>query len=245
MEQAFTFHVEAFEGPLDLLLHLVAKNKMDLADIEIVSLIDQYVAIVNGLPAYEMESASAFIEMAARLVQMKSFFLLPKSEEAERMKQELTGQLIEYSLCKAVAAHMGAMAEQVYAVVRAPAALEGEAEYALRHDPSLLVQAYDAVRGRGKAKAPPRPEQFEPLTQAPVVSVASRIIHVLRGLMTGRVGKLRELFSPWDTRSQSVATFLALLELLHAGRVSVGADGALTLHTHKARRGGARKGDGP
>lgn len=244
MEQTFTFRVEDFEGPLDLLLHLVMKNKMDLADIEIVALIDQYVAIVNGLPAYEMESASAFIEMAARLVQMKSFFLLPRSEEAERMKQELTGQLIEYSLCKAVAARMGAMAAGVYTVVRQPAEPEGAAEYALRHDVALLVQAYDAVQGRGKAKAPPRPEQFEPLTQAPVVSVTSRIIHVLRGLMTGRVGKLHELFSPQDTRSQSVATFLAVLELLHAGRVSVAADGALTLHRQKAGRAGAKREEG-
>ena len=103
MEQTITFHIEDFEGPLDLLLHLVAQNKMNLYDIEIVSLIDQYVSIVNGLPVYQMESASEFIEMAARLVQMKSFFLLPKSEEAERMKQELTGLLVEYSVCKEVA----------------------------------------------------------------------------------------------------------------------------------------------
>ena len=86
MEQ-FTFKLADFEGPLDLLLYLVSKNKMSLADIEIVKLIDQYVSIVHGVRAEEMESASEFIEMAARLVQMKSFFLLPKSEEAERMKK--------------------------------------------------------------------------------------------------------------------------------------------------------------
>ena len=79
MEHSITFHIEDFEGPLDLLLHLVSQNKMNLYDIEIVSLIDQYVSIVNGLPVYQMESASEFIEMAARLVQMKSFFLLPQS----------------------------------------------------------------------------------------------------------------------------------------------------------------------
>lgn len=235
MEQTFTFKVENFEGPLDLLLHLVSKNKMELADIEIVSLIDQYVAAVNGLPAYEMESASAFIEMAARLVQMKSFFLLPKSEEAERMKQELTGQLIEYSLCKAVAARMGAMAECVDNAVRIPAEPAGNEVYSLRHDVSLLLEAYDAVRGRTRAKAQPRPEQFEPLTQAPVVSVTSRIIHVLRGLMRGSIQNLCELFSPRQTRGQSVATFLAVLELLHAGRVWIGADGSLSVNTQKER----------
>lgn len=108
MEQTITFKLEDFEGPLDLLLYLVSKNKMNIYDIEIVALIDQYVSMVNGLPVYQMESASEFIEMAARLVQMKSYFLLPKSEEAERMKEELTGMLVEYSACKEVAAQLRA-----------------------------------------------------------------------------------------------------------------------------------------
>ena len=73
MEQTITFKLEDFEGPLDLLLYLVSKNKMNIYDIEIVALIDQYVSMVNGLPVYQMESASEFIEMAARLVQMKSY----------------------------------------------------------------------------------------------------------------------------------------------------------------------------
>ena len=99
MEQTITFKLEDFEGPLDLLLYLVSKNKMNIYDIEIVALIDQYVSMVNGLPVYQMESASEFIEMAARLVQMKSYFLLPKSEEAECMKEELTGCLLYTSRC--------------------------------------------------------------------------------------------------------------------------------------------------
>ena len=76
MEQTITFKLEDFEGPLDLLLYLVSKNKMNIYDIEIVALIDQYVSMVNGLPVYQMESASEFIEMAARLVQMKSLSLI-------------------------------------------------------------------------------------------------------------------------------------------------------------------------
>jgi len=134
MEQTITFKLEDFEGPLDLLLYLVSKNKMNIYDIEIVALIDQYVSMVNGLPVYQMESASEFIEMAARLVQMKSYFLLPKSEEAERMKEELTGMLVEYSACKEVAAQLRSMAEGVYTVVREPAEVELDTEYRLRHD---------------------------------------------------------------------------------------------------------------
>ena len=227
MEQTITFHIEDFEGPLDLLLHLVSQNKMNLYDIEIMSLIDQYVSIVNGLPVYQMESASEFIEMAARLVQMKSFFLLPRSEEAERMKQELTGLLVEYSLCKEVAARLRERAKGLYTAVRQPAAIELDNAYSLRHDAALLAQAYNAVQGRSRMKPQPRPEQFEPLTTAPIVSVTSRIIHVLRGLMTGRVGRLRQLFSRDASRSQAVATFLAVLELVRAGRVSIEEDESL------------------
>lgn len=240
MEQTITFHVEDFEGPLDLLLHLVSQNKMNLYDIEIVSLIDQYVSIVNSLPVYQMESASEFIEMAARLVQMKSFFLLPKSEEAERMKQELTGLLVEYNVCKEVAARLRNLTRDLYTAVREPEAVELDNEYSLRHDAALLVQAYDAIQGRSRAKPQPRPEQFEPLTTAPIVSVTSRIIHVLRGLMTGRLSRLRQLFSRDASRSQAVATFLAVLELVRAGRVSIGEDESLQVqqtdrHARRAR----------
>ena len=91
---------------------------MNIYDIEIVSLIDQYVAVVHGFSPEEMDAASEFIEMAAKLVQMKSYFLLPKSEEAERVKEELTGLLIEYSLCKKVAGQLREMAEGVYSAVR-------------------------------------------------------------------------------------------------------------------------------
>ena len=231
MEQTITFMLEDFEGPLDLLLYLVSKNKMNIYDIEIVALIDQYVSMVNGLPVYQMESASEFIEMAARLVQMKSYFLLPKSEEAERMKEELTGMLVEYSACKEVAAQLRSMAEGVYTVVREPAEVELDTEYRLRHDVYLLEEAYNALQGRSRQKQPPRQEQFEPLTTAPFVSVTSRIIHVLRGLMTGRVRRLRQLFVKEGGRSQTVATFLAVLELVRAGRIAIADDESLTVRT--------------
>ena len=231
MEQTITFKLEDFEGPLDLLLYLVSKNKMNIYDIEIVALIDQYVSMVNGLPVYQMESASEFIEMAARLVQMKSYFLLPKSEEAERMKEELTGMLVEYSAWKEVAAQLRSMAEGVYTVVREPAEVELDTEYRLRHDVYLLEEAYNALQGRSRQKQPPRQEQFEPLTTAPFVSVTSRIIHVLRGLMTGRVRRLRQLFVKEGGRSQTVATFLAVLELVRAGRIAIADDESLTVRT--------------
>ena len=87
--ESLTFHLEEFDGPLDVLLYLVSKNKMNIYDIAILDLIDQYTAIISSLQDNRMEVASEFIEMAARLVQMKSFLLLPRSEEAQRLKEEL------------------------------------------------------------------------------------------------------------------------------------------------------------
>ncbi|WP_367926109.1 ScpA family protein [uncultured Ruthenibacterium sp.] len=227
--KVLTFKLEQFEGPLDLLLYLVSKNKMNLYDIEIVSLIDQYVSVVHELSPEQMESASEFIEMAARLVQMKSYFLLPKSEEAERIKEELTGLLVEYSLCKKVAAKLKTMQENVYYVVRSPMEIQFDTEYRLHHDVYLLENAYNSLQGRSLQKRTPQQERFEPLTAAPFVSVGSRIITVLRGLVTGRVKKLRQLFKKDGSRSQTVATFLAVLELVRAGRIEIGTDETLTV----------------
>lgn len=126
--ETLTFHLEEFDGPLDVLLYLVSKNKMNIYDIPILELIDQYTSLINGLQENRMEVASEFIEMAARLVQMKSFLLLPRSEEAERMKEELTGQLIEYSACKEVARQLGEQAASHCSFVRPPMELEQRSE---------------------------------------------------------------------------------------------------------------------
>lgn len=219
--ESLTFKLEEFEGPLDLLLYLVGKNKMDLHEIAILDLIDQYTAVINTLTEHRLDVASEFIEMAARLVQMKSYLLLPRSEEAERLKQELTGQLIEYSACKEIAARMGAMAAATFTAVRQPLEVELDNTYQLRHDASLLQQAWFGLMGRSRRKAAPSAERFEPLVTAPFVSVASRVVHVLRGLVTGRVRQLRNLFSPSGSRSETVATFLAVLELVRAGRITI------------------------
>ena len=220
MPEVLTFKIEDFEGPLDLLLYLVGKNKMNLYDVNIMELIEQYTAAIREMQQNRMEISSEFIDMAAHLVQMKSALLLPRSPEAERMKAELTGRLIEYSACKEVAAQLGSRARDLYTVAREPMPLVGAAEYTRRHDPNWLAQ-----------------EKFEPLVTAPFVSVASRVSHMLRGLLKGSLQKMGELFSHEESRSTNVATFLALLELIRAGRVKVDDSGTLQLdHTHRRRK---------
>lgn len=237
-----TFRLENFEGPLDLLLALISKNKMDLHDIPILELIDQYTALIGQYTAQQLDVASEFIEMAARLVEMKSYLLLPRSEEGERMKQELTGQLIEYDLCKRVAGKLGALAAETWVAVRQPMQVEQDMTYNLHHDPSILAKAWADLMGRGISRRAPSPERFEPIVTAPVVSVSSRVVHVLRGLVAGKLHSLRQLFLKSDDRSTTVATFLAVLELVRHGRIKIDENEGLAvtrgkLRSHKTEEG--------
>lgn len=228
-----TFKLENFEGPLDLLLALISKNKMDLHDIPILELIDQYTALIEHYTNEQLDLASSFIEMAARLVEMKSYLLLPRSEEGERMKQELTGQLIEYDLCKRMAAKLSVMASNNYSVVRKPLQVEQDQTYTLRHDPSILLKAWANLMGKGMSRRAPSTERFEPIVTAPVVSVSSRVVHVLRGLVAGKLRSLRQLFLKSDDRSTTVATFLAVLELVRHGRLTIDANEELAVNPDK------------
>lgn len=223
-----TFHLEDFEGPLELLLALVSKHKMDLHNIPILELIDQYTQTVEQAQP-DPERSSAFIEMAAHLVEMKSYLLLPRSEEGERMKQEFTGQLIEYDQCRRLAAVLRQQAEQTAGFVRAPMQMEWDNTYTLHHAPQILADCWEALAGRTKIRRQPTQQQFEPLVTAPQVSVNSRVVYILRQLLGGTAQRLSQLFSRKQSRSANVATFLALLELVRGGRIQLGEQGELAM----------------
>ena len=155
MAEELTFHLEEFEGPLELLLALVTKHKMDLHNIPILALIDQYTRTVEAAQAVDPDVSSSFIEMAAHLVEMKSYLLLPRSTEGERMKQELTGQLIEYDQCRRMSAALRAAAEASPTFVRPPLRLERDETYALNHLPQVLADCWEGLMGRTPARRVP------------------------------------------------------------------------------------------
>ena len=217
MAEELTFRLEDFEGPLELLLTLVQKHKMDLHNIPILELIDQYTRTVEAAQAADPDISSSFIEMAAHLV---------------RMKQELTGQLIEYDQCRRMAARLRERGEEHTVFVRTPARLEWDNTYDLFHAPQVLADCWQALMGRTTVRKMPTQQQFEPLVSAPQVSVSSRVVYILRQLIAGGAKKMDQLFSRRQTRGANVATFLALLELVRGGRVTLGPEGEL-----KMRRG--------
>ena len=230
MAEELTFHLKDFEGPLELLLTLVQKHKMDLHNIPILELIDQYTRTVASDAEADPEVSSAFIEMAAHLVEMKSYLLLPRSEEGERMKQELTGRLIEYEQCRRMAERLRTKAGEALVFVRQPMQMEWDNTYDLFHSPQVLADCWQALAGRtANLRKQPTQEQFEPLVTAPQVSVSSRVVYILRQLIAGGAEKMTQLFSRRQSRGANVATFLALLELVRGGRVTLGPKGELTM----------------
>ena len=90
--------------------------------------------------------------------------------------------------------------------------------------------------GRSVRKKKPEPQQFEPLVAAPFVSVASRVVHLLKGLVGGKIRALRQMFRPEAGRSETVATFLAVLELVKAGRISIDENEQITLAHGRVRK---------
>ena len=102
-----SYKLQDFEGPLDLLLQLIARNKLNIYDIQLTVLVDQYLEQIEAFKETELEVASEFLEMAARLIYIKTASLLPKHEEFENLKDELTGELLEYQLCKEIAEKLG------------------------------------------------------------------------------------------------------------------------------------------
>lgn len=212
--------LETFEGPLDLLLLLISKNKLNICDVRITDLVDQYVEQIHAMREHKMEVASEFLEMAARLVYIKTVSLLPKPEEAERLQRELTGQLLEYQECRRVAGLFGERF-RFDSYSRPPEEIKFDSSYRGHLSPQEIFHAYRSAAGRGKRLLPPKPEAFSGIVSHKIVSVASRMIRVLRGLRRKGAARYEDLYRDCRGRSELVATFLAVLELIRGKRIRV------------------------
>lgn len=223
--ETLSYKLDVFEGPLDLLLNLIAKNKLNIYDIPIAELLEQYMAQIHEMQAADMDVASEFLEMAARLVHIKSVSLLPKKEEEAALKQELTGQLLEYQQCKEAAMRLRERFS-LGGIVRAQADIPADLTYKRHHKPQELLSAYLSMLGKKKPPEPQKPEDtISKLITRRVVSVASQIVFVLRSLWKKRHVSLKELFRGKNDPSERVAAFLAVLELVKDKRLRVDGDG--------------------
>ena len=215
MEQ-YSIRLECFEGPMDLLMHLIEKNKINIYDIPIASLTEQYMGYLDKMREFNMEIASEFIIMAATLLQIKSRMLLPKlpkkvEEEEIDPRQELIDRILEYRRFKEVSTVLSDMQEkQEYFFAREPM------ELPQRHLPPAqlslneLLEAFKKVMtAKVEAKIP------QVLVEPEVFSVEDKM-ELLLSLLNRLDGKMlfSDAFNSDNSKSELITTFLAMLELI-------------------------------
>jgi len=224
MEQ-ISYKTEVFEGPMDLLLHLISKHKLNINDIPIFQLVEQYLDYVRRMQEENLDMASEFLEMAARLVYIKTVSLLPRYEEAQELKKELTGELIEYRDCQRAAKELSNMTDGFNTTVKQPEKVSADMTYRRVHDVLELMNAYIAAAGRHLRKLPPPIDSFKVIVQKAVVSVSDKIDRIYSLLRhTGKTA-VQSIFESSKSRSDLVASFLALLEMAKNGRIFLIGDG--------------------
>lgn len=221
MENKLLYKTEEFEGPLDLLLQLISRNKLNIYDIKLSVLIEQYLEQISSMQENQMELSSEFLEMASRLIYIKTVSLLPRHEEIEELKKELTGELLEYQVCKQIAEKFATMTDGFDTFVRQPEPIQTDKSYELIHDSSDIYNAYITALGRMDRRLPPTTKAFTKIVAKKIYSVSSKIIFVMRRLWGKGRKTLSSLYSSAEDRSELVATFLAVLELAKANRVKI------------------------
>lgn len=209
---------------MDLLLSLIGKKKISINDVPILELIEQYLDYVRKMQDDDLDVSSEFLEMAARLIYIKTVSLLPVQEEAEKLVEELRGELIEYRDCKYIAGKLKETQDGFDYQTREPEKIEADMTYTRIHDPADIFRAYIAAVGKGLRRLPPPVDAFKGIVAHKIVSVSSRVDVIIGRFKSGKKLKFISFFENSESRSEMVATFLAMLAMIKAKRLSVEGD---------------------
>lgn len=221
-EDDYKFKLNQFEGPLDLLLHLIKITKIDIRDIFLSDITEQYLEMMKNIDDVDIEKASEFINMSATLLEIKSRHLLPvESEEIEEEdpEQRLIRQIEEYKIFKEQG-EVFAKIEDISRFYKAPDNSVGEFKYELpdKLSSDALVEAFKSLMQKMTVKA-------EVVQEKKIVkdrfTVAQKINQIKDTLLTKKEFKFSEMFEESYTRSEVINTFLALLELLKRQYITV------------------------
>ena len=217
---AYTYKLDVFEGPLDLLLHLIEKNKVDIYDIPIVSIADQYTAYIHAQDTFDMEYGAAFLVMAATLLQIKSRMLLPRAlpqaEEEEDPRDELVKKLIEFKRIKEIAEDIGRRAVSTTASY---ARLEETSQWGTDTVFSFDIRALESVFTEicARKMSEETAERPSVTLERDALTVEAVVASLRMRAATGERIAFRRLFDDCRTKEETVVTFIALLELLKRG----------------------------
>ncbi len=226
-----SFRLDVYEGPLDLLMQLISKNKVNIIDIPIASITDQYFEALALMKGLDLEISSEFLVMASELLYIKSRMLLPKvkdDDEQEDPRADLVRRLLAYQRYKSVSQFLKEREfSSRFMYFKLPDNIEPQfipytGAYSL-HD---LMKAFEDILERSARCAPPPRKTFEGIVRREKVSVREKVHTVSE--MIRRRGKVRfgELFDKCCGRPEMIATFLALLELVKLHRILVDYDKA-------------------
>ena len=226
--------LEAFEGPLDLLLHLIDKNKINIYDIPISLVTDQYLEYVARMEKEDLNVVSEFLVMAAMLLDIKSRMLLPVEEEEETEtedpRRELVEKLLEYKMYKYMSYELkDRQMNAEMSMYRLPAVPEEVASYEepvdleqLMSDISLikLREIYNEVLKRCEEKVDPIRSKFGRIEKEDV-NLEVKALYVSDYIRSHRTCSFRNLLERSNSKMEIIVTFLVVLELIKGGKISV------------------------
>lgn len=222
------FHLQNFDGPLDLLLHLIAKNKVSIYDIPITEILEQYLEMLNAARDMDMDVAGDFVAMAAQLVYIKSKMLLPRHEEddEEDPRANLVEMLLEYQRMKEMTSYFkekGEIGRDIF--VKSPEPLRNAPPREYHHVTEDLIRAAQNMLQKNQRRVPPSANAFSGIVGREPVPVATRITSILKRFLSKAKWKFVRLFDDAKSKSEVVATFLAVLELSKTHRIHLDGDG--------------------
>ncbi len=222
--------MEDFEGPLDVIFLLLSKNKIEIQDVSITAILEQYLAYLDEMKRLDMEIASEFITMASHLMLIKTKMLLSAAEQAEAESELdlLRQSLIERQRKEAIEAIRTAIVwlEPRNEIGRClftkqPEPLRREQTYRYQHETEDLLKALDDIAERNQRQLPPPTVNFKGIVGRERYSIAKKVGEVLRRLVLKGTERLKNLFKGNKSRSEIVATFLSVLELCKTGSVTL------------------------
>ena len=219
-----TEEMQDFEGPLDLILFLLGKNKMEIQDISISLILEQYLVWLEQRQKMDLEVASEFITMASHLMYIKTRMLLSlEDEEAQSEMDSLIKSLEErrrnenYGRIKMMAKRLEPMSEFGRNIeTRMPEPVERGKIYEYNHVPADLILAIAEIQNRAERRLPPPKTAFEEIVKREPYPVESKAREIIDRLKSGGMTRFLLLFRGNRSRSEIVATFLAVLELCRA-----------------------------
>lgn len=225
MIEQITYRLDQFEGPLDLLLALIQRNKVSITDIPISLICDQYMEYLEEAQRMDLEIATEFIVMASDLMLIKSKMLLPHEEGTENdPRREIQNALLLHQQAKLAAEKLKPMYDDFSGrFVKGQDSVPPERGLPLDLDPSLLVKALNAVLRRIKvAEALRKPQDLvNPLIKHKIVSVEEKIEEICELLEEHEEASLFFLLKDSDSRSELVARFMGILELIKIQRIKI------------------------